>query len=215
MSIYSSIQAGYEKAAESFSQTRQNFWQDLSFIKKHIKENDKILDFGCGNGRLIELIKEKKVNYLGVDVCRKFIKIARKKYPRHKFKLIKLDSQLNFKQKKFDSIFCIGVFHHFPKGKPRKITLQRLKKVLKPNGLLVITVWNLNQSKYKKYFSGSNEGYIPFKSNQGEIIFNRYCYRWKLEELKNFIATAGFKIIETGRTKRNNRLANLYCIAQK
>lgn len=216
MSIYTSIQSGYEKIAESFSQTRQNFWQDLSFIKEYIQENDKILDFGCGNGRLIELIKDKKVDYLGIDVCRKFIKIARQKYPQHKFKVIKLNADFGFKQeRKFDSVFCIGVFHHFPKGKLRKAILQRLKANLKPGGLLIITVWDLKRPKYKKYFLENNEGYVPFKNNQGDIIFNRYCYRWELSELNDFIATAGFKIIKAGHTKRNNQPANLYCIAQK
>jgi 2-polyprenyl-3-methyl-5-hydroxy-6-metoxy-1,4-benzoquinol methylase len=216
MSIYTSIQTGYEKIAESFSQTRQNFWRDLSFIKEYIKENNKILDFGCGNGRLIELIKNKKVTYLGIDVCQKFIKIARKKYPQHKFELIKLNTDFSLKHKEeFDSIFCIGVFHHFPKEQSRKIILQRLKKSLKPNGFLIMTVWDLDRLKYKKYLPESNEGYVPFKNNQGEIIFNRYCYHWKLAELKDFITTAGFKIIKAGHTRRNDQPANLYCIAQK
>lgn len=215
MSTYTSIQAGYEKIAESFSQTRQNFWQDMSFIKEYIQENDKILDFGCGNGRLIELIKDKKVTYLGVDVCKKFIKIARQKYPQHKFKVIKLNADFGFKQNdKFDSVFSIGVFHHFPKGKTREIILQRLRASLRPNGFLIMTVWDLERPKYQKYFSKNNEGQVPFKNNQGETIFNRYCYRWKLAELKDFIATAGFKIIKAGHTRRNNQPANLYCIAQ-
>ena len=36
---------------------------DLLFISKLIKENEKVLDVGCGNGNLIEyLLKEKYVD---------------------------------------------------------------------------------------------------------------------------------------------------------
>ncbi len=216
MAIYSSIKNGYEAVAESFSQTRQNFWQDLSFIKKYVKEKDRVLDFGCGNGRLLGLIKDKKINYLGVDICHNFIKIARLKYPTYKFKTLKLNSQFDFaKNKKFDVIFCLSVFHHFPKGEKREMILQKFNKILKPNGILIMTVWDLHQNKYEKYFQNGKSGRIPFKNSLGQIIFNRYCYRWELKELENFIAAANFKIINSGETKRDGRPANLYCIAQK
>jgi tRNA (uracil-5-)-methyltransferase TRM9 len=214
--IYEEIKESYEKGAECFSQTRQNFWSDLLFLKKYIKQNAKILDFGCGNGRLINLIGENKVAYLGVDICQKLIRIARSQYPKHKFKLIKISSNFKFARKEsYDLIFCIGVFHHFPKDKKRRLILKKLKNSLKSGGILVVTVWNLNQKKYKKYFKNSQAGKIPFRDNKGETVFKRYCYRWKLRELKKFITDTGLKIIDSGETKRNGRPANLYCISKK
>ena len=45
-------QKNYNLIAEEFSQTR-NFISDnfKNWIKKYIREKEKILDWGCGNGR--------------------------------------------------------------------------------------------------------------------------------------------------------------------
>lgn len=45
----------YEQLAEEFSNTRANLWFELQELAKYVKGGDKILDLGCGNGRLYEL----------------------------------------------------------------------------------------------------------------------------------------------------------------
>ncbi|MFA5994708.1 MAG: methionine biosynthesis protein MetW, partial [Parcubacteria group bacterium] len=79
--IIGQIEAGYDQMAEKFSGTRSFFWPDLDFIKNYIKEGDRVLDFGCGNGRLLEILQEKKMQYYGVDVSQRLIALAQAKYP--------------------------------------------------------------------------------------------------------------------------------------
>lgn len=43
-------------------------------IADFIKPNSSILDVCCGDGQLYEALKNKKVNYLGLDLSKKFIK---------------------------------------------------------------------------------------------------------------------------------------------
>lgn len=53
---------------------------DLLFISKLIKENEKVLDVGCGNGNLIEyLLKEKNVDCKGVEIELKNVNLCLKK----------------------------------------------------------------------------------------------------------------------------------------
>lgn len=54
--ILQETEAGYDLMAGKFSETRKYFWRGLEFIADYTKEGDKILDFGCGNGRLFRTI---------------------------------------------------------------------------------------------------------------------------------------------------------------
>lgn len=91
--IFADLEKGYDQMADKFSETRKFFWRDLEFIAKYIKSGDKILDFGCGNGRLLEILGNKKVDYTGVDISGKLIKLARQKYKKKNIKFRKTSIQ--------------------------------------------------------------------------------------------------------------------------
>ena len=79
--ILTETERGYDLISQKFSQTRKHFWRGLEFIKDYTHEGDNILDFGCGNGRLLELIGDvKNIEYFGVDVSSGLIDIAKSKY---------------------------------------------------------------------------------------------------------------------------------------
>lgn len=190
--ILQELESGYDQMSEKFSQTRKFFWRDLEFIKNYIKNGDRILDYGCGNGRLLEILKDKKIEYIGADVSQKLLEIAKNKHPEHKF--IKLDSQgiLPLNDNYFNKIISIAVFHHFPPEYAGKMT-KELFRIIKPGGKIIVTVWKLDQEKYKKYFSKNGEGYIPFKDNSSRV-FNRYHYLYTKKDLREIFSKAGFKI---------------------
>ena len=48
----------YNKIAKLFSKTRKFLWYDLEPLVKYTKNGDKILDLGCGNGRLYQLFSD-------------------------------------------------------------------------------------------------------------------------------------------------------------
>ena len=63
-------------------------WQAIeakhrNIIAKNIKPGDRVVDAGCGWGRLIELMPQTWTgDYVGVDLSPDFIKIAAARYPR-------------------------------------------------------------------------------------------------------------------------------------
>ncbi|OGW39442.1 MAG: hypothetical protein A2Y97_02615 [Nitrospirae bacterium RBG_13_39_12] len=71
----------------------------------------KILDFGCGKGDLYGFIKERaiSINYCGIDVNEKLIKLAKSKYPETEF--IAVDLEESEFERAFDLIFVCGVFN--------------------------------------------------------------------------------------------------------
>ena len=219
--ILKETEQGYDLIAGKFSETRKHFWRGLEFIGDYAKNGDKVLDFGCGNGRLLELLKDKDIDYLGVDVSGKLIETAKEKYPEKadNFENISSSDSLALADNSFNTIFSIAVFHHFPSQKYREDVAKELYRVTKKNGQIIITVWNLYQKRYirniinnwldKIYFifSGStrigenvnsgkldwNDCYISFTDNAGNK-FQRFHHAFTKRELKKLFKKVGFKI---------------------
>ncbi len=221
----------YEEIAEHFSETRVMLWRDIIFLKDYVKDRDNILDLGCGNGRLFELIKDRKISYVGIDSSKKFIEIAREKYKNYTNVRFLVGDALKtkFKDNDFDSIYSIALLHQIPSKKYRLKFLEEAKRILKDKGFLILTVWNLWQKKYIKYVLRTfilklkipfltkldfKDTFIPWKKRNGTTI-NRYFHAFTINELKGLIKKAGFKIIDIGFTKRDKKQPNIFIIAQK
>jgi ubiquinone/menaquinone biosynthesis C-methylase UbiE len=227
--ILSDLERGYDTIAGKFSSTRAFMWRDLGFIKDLVKPGDRVLDFGCGNGRLAGFLDKKYKEYVGADISQKLIDIAKQRYNSEKTKFIKIGPTskssgratkkgcgrtslvLFFEENYFDIIFSIAVFHHFPSSEYALEIIKELRRVLKPGGKIVVTVWNLWQKQYLKFHQESNGNWarasIPFRA--GENIFYRYHHPFQKEELVELLEKSGFKI-------QNSREDwNITCIASK
>lgn len=220
--ILDSTEKGYDLIADKFSQTRNRFWRELDFIGKFAKDESRVLDFGCGNGRLMEVLENKNVDYVGVDVSQKLIDLAkdnnREKDGFKRVNFLKIENDfkyLPFQNESFDVIYSIAVFHHLPDSKKRLDIAKELYRLIKHNGYILITVWNLWTPKYKgnilknwmdKLLFNSelefNDCYVSFTNNQGQK-FNRFHHAFTIGELRKLFSKAGFKVINCKIIKGN------------
>lgn len=145
--IIEKVREAYDAIAPSFDSSRKVLWNEFSGFAELLKPGQKVLDVGCGNGRLIDAFKGKKIDYSGIDQSGELLKRARRHHPEAVF--FEMDMQtLDFPDKTFDALFSIASFHHLPGLKKRKQAVAEMRRVLKKDGLLVLTVWNLFQWKY-------------------------------------------------------------------
>lgn len=217
------IKEDYNLIADDFSRTREKLWGELIFLKNYLKDNEKVLDLGCGNGRLYDLFQEINVDYYGVDFSEKMIKIAKSRYPQANFQVAEA-FHLPFPNNFFDKIFSIAVFHHIPSEKFRLQFLEEAKRVLKPNGLLILTVWKFPLLKeisfILKYTILKLIG--KTKLDRRDIFYSwakkieRYYHLFSKNELKQLIKKSKFEVKECNliKNKKGNR-QNIYIIAQK
>lgn len=73
-------------------------------IKEVIPTGSRVLDAGCGYGRMSVLFD----NYVGTDFSPDFIELAKKNYPNKEFIQANM-KELPFKDKEFDWAFCVSI----------------------------------------------------------------------------------------------------------
>ncbi|MBI5077488.1 class I SAM-dependent methyltransferase [Candidatus Falkowbacteria bacterium] len=146
----------YDKIAKQFSAARAYVWPDVQLFRDCVKDGARVLDLGCGNGRLIALFKNNveteyysvRPDYLGVDSSGELIKRARANYPDEKFEV--MDAlNLNLPEKSFDIVLSVSVLNHFAKENHQRF-IENVKKVLKPGGCLLMSNWNMWNVRNKK-----------------------------------------------------------------
>jgi tRNA (uracil-5-)-methyltransferase TRM9 len=213
----------YDLIAEDFSKTRWRIWPEFGIFKRYVKDGDSILDVGCGNGRLLELFKDRKIDYLGVDISQKLIEIAKRKHPQEDF-LVADNLNLPFPDNNFDKVFSVAVLHTIPSKELRRKALVELKRVLKPKGLLILIAWNMWRKEmfplilkhcFLKLIGKSKldlrDVFISWADKT-----ERYYHVFTQAELRVLTEESGFKIVKRGTVKNERgRRSNLYLIAEK
>ncbi len=174
-------------------------------------------------------IEKRKIEYVGADLSSGLLEIAKKKYlkryPKAKFVLIENEGELQFADNSFDSIISVAVFHHFS-PKMAKKSLEEIRRVLKNDGKLIVTAWNLweekSWEKYKKYFWKSFwrgsffSSRLPFQDSKTKTKHFRYVYWWKKNSLKKLIKKSGFEIVEDGFSlDQQERERNIFVVGRK
>jgi ubiquinone/menaquinone biosynthesis C-methylase UbiE len=216
----------YEMLAEDFSRTRQFTW-DIEILSQYTSDGDTVLDLGCGNGRLLEVLKKHRIEYFGPDASKKLIEIARQKYPQNKFEvgdILNLPYSDNF----FNKVFAIRTLHHIPSKEFRLQALKEIRRVLKPGGVLILTVWNVWGSKYKinllrvikysflkiigKTKLDFGDTFIPWWK-MGEKV-KRYFHFFTKKELKNLTEEVGLEVEKIWSSKFRGH-SDIYLIAKK
>lgn len=212
------VKKNYEEISEQFNETRKKYlWPELLKLTKNVKNGNKILDAGCGNGRLLEAFKNKRIQYLGIDNSIELIKHARAKYPKQEFIVNDILALGKIPEINFDYVFCVAVLQHIPSKDLRIAALRQLKNKVKPDGKIIITVWNLwSQAKFRKLIlkfailklikkNKMDLGDILFdwKNPSGQVISRRYYHAFTKRQLKKIIKKAGLKIDKIYKDKYN------------
>ncbi|MFH1423851.1 MAG: methyltransferase domain-containing protein [Candidatus Nealsonbacteria bacterium] len=213
----------YNSIAEDFSSTRRFVWQGLEPLYHYATPGDKVLDLGCGNGRLLQIFKDINIDYTGVDNSEKLIGIAKKTHPGATF-LVADALNLPFPPNHFDKIYSVAVLHHIPSQELRLKFLEEAKRALKPEGLLILTVWDLWRGKSWKLnlrfglLKLLRTSKLDFKDVfvSWAKKYQRYLHCFTNRELIKLVKKAGFKVKETGTLEmKEGGGVNIFIVAQK
>ena len=123
---------------EEFNQ-RQKVIRDIEWeaVKSFIPENSKLLDVGCGTGYSMKrAIEELNCECEGVDPVPNYAGVPVE--DQDKIKITQAQAEeLPFEGNSFDVVYSSHVLEHV---RDRRKGLQEMKRVLKPNGVIIIGV---------------------------------------------------------------------------
>ncbi|OGF31958.1 hypothetical protein A2533_01745 [Candidatus Falkowbacteria bacterium RIFOXYD2_FULL_35_9] len=207
-------QKSYDQIAGQFSYSRNYVWSDLQVFLEYVNDGDDVLDLGAGNGRMVEFLQDKAVNYLGVDSSRELIKQAKQKFPKFKFQ-VKDALKINYRNK-FDVVIATAVLNHFADEKSRIVVLKNIYRSLKPGGDLLMSNWNMwneknpkGMRKFEKMKKELNDenffdkfGVKKSEIDTGDVLTVwgedsvLYYHAFTIEELKELCEKVGFKVVK-------------------
>ena len=178
----------YDIIASHFNNTRVYTWKWLDDFMYSLSKNSVILDIGCGNGRNMNF---NNYHFIGLDNCNKFLKICNNK----NLNVIEANMKnIPIVCNICDAIICIAVFHHLSSFESRIESLYEMKRVLRKDGLLLLSVWSINQpKKINKYFNKYGDTIVPY--NKFGVIYERYYYIFRLEEIVLLFKIVNLKIL--------------------
>lgn len=223
--VKTGVKEVYDIIAPEFDRSRQRVWSDLDFFKEYLPGKMRVLDVGCGNGRLLKFFKDCEiVSYLGIDNSKELLSCAKKQH-RGKNMLFKEGDAIDLKVKpsNYDAVFLIAVLHHIPSRELQLKALAEISNALAPDGLLYLSVWNLWRLKSLPYFGKAFLRYvfsrgdfswkdlmIPWGKNPPKM---RFAHAFSLKELLRLLQDAGFEILAEQTTKQG-RFGNHMVVAR-
>lgn len=176
----------YDANSKSFSNTRHSGWDWIDEFIANLDDHEFYYDIGCGNGRNLRIGKS-----IGIDNCQNFVdevnasgKIAIKSDMTH----------IDLPSNSADAIICIAAFHHLSTEERRIQTLLEMKRLIRPCGKLLLSVWSINQPENRRIqFDKYGDVFVTWtKQNKS---FDRYYYIFQIDEIKNLFTQTGWKII--------------------
>lgn len=146
------------------------------FKRKLVK---KVLDLGCGSGRHTVYLAKHGFDVYGLDVAPKGIKMTKdwlkKEKLKAKLKINSIYKKLPYKDNFFDAIISTQVIHH-ERIKNIKKLIKEIERILKPKGLIFITVrrkrFTFKKLRKIKTIKGLSSGKVKVRD---KIIEDRTC----------------------------------------
>jgi tRNA (uracil-5-)-methyltransferase TRM9 len=155
----------YSEHAAAFSATRDRPWPGfaraleltadaLQARSPRSADTLRVLDVGCGNGRLIAPLRERfgeRFAYAGIDASQALLALARRRYAGAPARFAHADfvttaPEQALPQGPFELVALFGVLHHVPDEAQRRALVSVTAARLAPGGVLAFTLWRFDES---------------------------------------------------------------------
>jgi ubiquinone/menaquinone biosynthesis C-methylase UbiE len=193
----------YNKISDSWYNIRH--W---TLFRKELKEvgerwsGGKLLNVGCAHGADFLPFDGDEFYLYGTDISLELLKNAEEYADKFNlyFHLFASDMKdLPVKDEVFDYIICMASLHHLLKRGDRLKALDEMKRVLKTNGEILISVWN---KWYPKFLFKDKIIEKPWNF-KGKILRRKY-YLYTYGELEKEIEESGLEILDIHPEKKYN-----------
>lgn len=138
-------------------------------IFAHTKRAKKILDVGCGTGRLIEFLNSVGFQAFGCDISQTAVKYANQ-INRKRVAYLGFATQIPFPNQSFDMVTAISLIEHLTAQEAEQFA-REAKRILKPQGFIFLVTPNwttpIRLIQGRKWFGYNDPTHIKFYTPMG------------------------------------------------
>lgn len=224
----------YQDCAATFAQSRGPAQGGLRPVLPWLPPAPRILDVGCGNGRLGLFLAEHRttVTYVGLDGSSSLLAAAHRALaaaPGLTVTLFEADlDQPNWpallEERSFDAVFVLGVVHHLPGFAQRAHLLEIARGYLAAEAVLVVSYWQFldDPAQRAKVVPWDAVGIDAGQVDPGDALLSwrrgtaglRYCHHVDAVEAAQLAAAAGLAVVESYYADGRSRRLNLFQVCR-
>jgi len=171
--------------------------EDLENLVQLLREKRirRILDLGCGSGRHLAYLAERNFEGHGMDTSEEGISQSRKNSKRDSLPvhltLSSIYERLPYRDCTFDAIICLRALHHGRESQIKSL-VEEMERVLRPKGVVYITVPKVDLSRESKTptrqieprtvvnLEGEEKGVVHYLYDENTLLEHFRSYKAKL-----------------------------------
>lgn len=165
--------AAWERIAQSFSETRNRPWDQVIDFLDTLPTNATLLDLGSGNGRHATIARNRGMSVVCLDASHELVRIANRRLSESRTGVGRSDVlvgtavDIPLARNSVDHALFIAALHNIP-GRDRRIrALRELRRVMRPRGMALISVWARWQDRFADHYVKELFRHVPRRIAQG------------------------------------------------
>ena len=162
----------------------------------NLKSTDRVLELGCGVGRIGRELAPKIAHWEGTDISGNMLNVARERlfdFPNVGLTELTRSNFRPLADASFDKAYCVAVFIHMDK-EDFYLYLEDFARILKPGGILFFDTWNLmSRVGWRRFAVELNPYRDVAPTERKDIARNQFTTP---EEVRMFLDHAGFDIVD-------------------
>ena len=207
----------------------QTFWNEvgaqkdfedplyLEKLEPFIDRHSMVVEYGCGYGRLLQLLYTKEYqNLLGFDFASKMIERGKKAYPHLNLEVIAQSGKMPLENSVCDAIIMSTILCCVIDKEEQVRLLEEVRRVLKPGGVVYLS--DFLMCDHSRYAAKYQEGYAAYgewgiyTTSEG-IAVRHHSTEWIMQLLNGF-DIQWFEQFDF-KTMNNNAARTFHCIAKE
>jgi len=183
--------AEWEALAERWEGARRHAWPAVASFAESFRAGQLVLDLAAGNGRHGVIALKSGARVVGADFARSLLSFATERG----IEAAQADArELPFQPRTFDGALFVAGLHCIPTRAGRIGALAELRRVLKPGGRALVTVWSRFREQGLKGWNVADAD-VPW----GDV--SRYYHFYTPVELTSDCRVAGWRDVKLRAVK--------------
>jgi tRNA (uracil-5-)-methyltransferase TRM9 len=218
----------YQTFAVQFSATRQRLQPGVKHWLPSLLKMSSILDLGCGNGELARQLGQNHFagKYIGLDFSPGLLAESQQELPAgleaqfHQADLSQAGWERGLDEGSVDAVLALAVLHHLPGDHLRRSVLRQVRRLLAPQGVLMLSNWQfLNSERLRKHIQPwAKVGLAEAQVDPGDYLLDwrsggmglRYAHHFSEAELVELAADTSFSICTSFYSDGENGRLSIY-----